>query len=98
MTLAGQKRKILFISYPSPGPEERQVRLEAITPQTFQVSQVSQVPKKSKKRSDKQAGSEEALKKHPAAMFKSPGNPQATLEGLPAELRLQIYDYLCDST
>lgn len=35
---------------------------------------------------------------HTAATYKTPQNAQATLEGLPAELRLQIYDYLCDST
>lgn len=35
---------------------------------------------------------------HPAEHFKTPSNPQATLEGLPAELRLQVYNYLCDST
>ncbi|OAL51803.1 hypothetical protein IQ07DRAFT_586153 [Pyrenochaeta sp. DS3sAY3a] len=35
---------------------------------------------------------------HPAEHFKKPSNPQATLEGLPVELRLQIYNYLCDST
>lgn len=35
---------------------------------------------------------------HPAEHFTTPSNPQATFEGLPAELRLQVYDYLCDST
>jgi hypothetical protein len=30
--------------------------------------------------------------------FKTPNNPQATFEGLPPELRLHIYDLLCDST
>jgi hypothetical protein len=29
--------------------------------------------------------------------YHTPENPQATLSGLPAELRLQIYSYLCDS-
>ena len=33
-----------------------------------------------------------------AATFRTPNNPQATLSGLPAELRLHIYSYLCDST
>ena len=35
---------------------------------------------------------------HVAAIFRAPRNPHATLSGLPAELRLQIYSHLCDST
>jgi hypothetical protein len=35
---------------------------------------------------------------HLALTYKTPRNPQATFEGLPAEIRLQIYDYLCDSS
>ena len=34
---------------------------------------------------------------HPAATFRMPNNPRATLLGLPAELRLQIYSYLSDT-
>jgi hypothetical protein len=34
---------------------------------------------------------------HPATIFKTPENPRATFEGLPAELRLQIYGYLGES-
>ena len=33
---------------------------------------------------------------HPASIFKTPRNPRATFEGLPTEMRLQIYDYLRD--
>ena len=33
---------------------------------------------------------------HPAFIFKTPRNPRATFEGLPTELRLQVYDYLRD--
>ena len=32
---------------------------------------------------------------HPAAAYKTPSNPQATFTGLPAELRLAIYDHVC---
>ncbi|KAF1848703.1 uncharacterized protein K460DRAFT_364695 [Cucurbitaria berberidis CBS 394.84] len=38
------------------------------------------------------------LKQQDVSTFRTPNNPQATLEGLPAELRLQIYDYLSEST
>ncbi|KAF2028255.1 hypothetical protein EK21DRAFT_90812 [Setomelanomma holmii] len=34
----------------------------------------------------------------PATAFRAPENPEATLSGLPAELRLQIDSYLCDTT
>lgn len=34
---------------------------------------------------------------HPAATFKIPKNPRATFQALPAELRLQIYELLCES-
>jgi hypothetical protein len=33
-----------------------------------------------------------------ASIFRTPQNAQATFAGLPAELRLQIYSHLCDST
>jgi hypothetical protein len=34
---------------------------------------------------------------HPTTIFKTPENPRATFEGLPAELRLQIFGYLGES-
>lgn len=40
----------------------------------------------------------ELQKEHPAATFQPPKNPRATLSGLPTELRLQIYSYLCDTS
>ncbi|USP75087.1 uncharacterized protein yc1106_02361 [Curvularia clavata] len=35
---------------------------------------------------------------HPAATFKTPKNPQATFEGIPAELRVMIYEFASQST
>ncbi|KAJ4374918.1 hypothetical protein N0V83_001996 [Neocucurbitaria cava] len=45
-----------------------------------------------------QLDKQEKLEEHPAATFKPPKNPRATLSGLPTELRLQIYAYLCDAS
>lgn len=42
--------------------------------------------------------SEEDSTEHPASTFRTPTNPYATLSNLPAELRLQIYSHLCDTT
>ncbi|KAH7091527.1 hypothetical protein FB567DRAFT_437000 [Paraphoma chrysanthemicola] len=42
--------------------------------------------------------SEEDSTEHPASTFRTPTNPFATLSNLPAELRLQIYSHLCDTT
>jgi hypothetical protein len=54
--------------------------------------------KVAKKRRKKEAVVVESRDEHPALTYQTPSNPQATFEGLPAELRLDIYEYLCDST
>ncbi|KAH7378326.1 hypothetical protein BKA66DRAFT_533036 [Pyrenochaeta sp. MPI-SDFR-AT-0127] len=92
MTLAGRKRKFGSISTCREGETEPEKQQQ---PQPKKQQQPK--PRIAKKRATKKTTLREVLNDHPAATFKTPSNPQATLEGLPAELRLLIYDYLCDS-
>jgi hypothetical protein len=61
-------------------------------------SEIDNTTVPSRKRPRKDAITSTAKNENPAAVFRTPSNTQATLSGLPAELRLQIYSYLCDST
>ena len=92
MSCDGQKRKLGSSSNLTPEFGERREE------QRDTNSQVLQVTKKSKRQKTGQKGLESMPNEHPAATFKTPSHLQATLDGLPAELRLQIYDFLCDST
>lgn len=61
--------------------------------------EVEQPPAKvPRKRKAEQKAVNQSSDTHPAATFKPPKNPRATFEELPAELRLQIYELLCEST
>ena len=52
--------------------------------------------KKRKKRKTVACDDSNIEEVHPASIFNTPRNPRATFEGLPTEMRLQIYDYLRD--
>jgi hypothetical protein len=67
-------------------------------------SQVDDAPRKRKSRAKSAASRKKKTRVPteaddvPAAVLRTPNNLQATLSGLPTELRLQIYSYLCEST
>ncbi|CAO2653990.1 Nn.00g107230.m01.CDS01 [Neocucurbitaria sp. VM-36] len=93
MTLAGSKRKFASISSDTEtaSQPEEQHKPEPRVPKRRKTANTA--PKTILK-----ATPVEPPKEHPAATILPPSNPQATLTGLPAELRLQIYSFLCDST
>jgi hypothetical protein len=76
------------------------------TPQAAPSEATRQSAKANKKRKTRNAAVTEEVdldavgfeELYPATIFKTPKNPRATLEGLPAELRLEIYKHLSDSS
>lgn len=66
------------------------------------ITELRSVPRKRqpKRGHRRDASTSSSLLEQPTdtPIFTTPANPQATLCGLPAELRLQIYSHLCDTT
>ncbi|KAF1838230.1 hypothetical protein BDW02DRAFT_34192 [Decorospora gaudefroyi] len=88
--MAGQKRKLATTVDNTPTTSTSPPNADKTTPQS--------TSKKSKKTKTKETAVAKPSEEHPASIYKTLENPQASFEGLPAELRLEIYDHLCHST
>jgi hypothetical protein len=90
MAPAGQKRKSARTADDIPNTRNTAHDVDATT-----SASTSHVAKKRRKKEVVVAAPRD---EHPALTYKTPSNLQATFLGLPVELRLQIYEHLCDST
>jgi hypothetical protein len=93
--MAHESQKQKFASTPNEA-----LPTSSSTPQANSRGAIRQNARTSKKRKTREsivADNVDSEEIHSATIFETPKSPCATLEGLPAEMRLEIYKHLSDS-